>query len=85
MISDDESGRRSMLYLHNVSTGVYATSIFIFSLALMLAVSILCLVVLLGSNTIPKNFIGSVILCYIVSGIGCAIFSIFISMIIHRK
>lgn len=85
MISDDDSGRRSMLYLHNVSTGVYASSIFIFSLGLMIAVSIICMVVLFGSNTIPKNFIGSVIFCYIVSAISCAVFSIFIAMLIHKK
>ena len=31
LLSDDETGRRLMLYLHNVSTGLYGTSIFIYS------------------------------------------------------
>ena len=85
LLSDDEAGRRSMLYLHNVSTGLYGTSIFIYSIILMICVSIICCLILLGSDTVAKSLYFYVIIGYLVSGISCATFSICISMIIHVK
>ena len=85
LLSDDEAGRRSMLYLHNVSTGLYGTSIFIYSIILMICVSIICCLILLGSNTVPSSLYIYVIIGYLVSGISCATYSICLSMIVHVK
>lgn len=85
MLSDNDSGRRAMLYLHNVSTGVYATSLFVYALLLMLGVVFICIVIFLGINIIPKHLIGTTILCFIVAAILCTTFSIFIGMVIHTK
>lgn len=85
LLSDDETGRRLMLYLHNVSTGYYGTSIFIYSIILMFCVSVLCCAILLGSKTVSASLNLYVILGYLIGGISCATFSICISMIFHVK
>ena len=85
MVSDNESGRRGMLYLHNVSTGLYACSLFLYSLLLMMGVSLLCIFVGLAGNVIPSSQIFNFISCFIVGGVLSATFSIFIGMLIHIK
>ena len=85
MLSDNDSGRRAMLYLHNVSTGLYGCSLFLYSILLMTGVSVLCIFVGFAGNVIPSSQIFNFISCFIVGGISSATFSIFIGMLIHVK
>ena len=85
MLSDNDSGRRAMLYLHNITTGIYATSILVFGFLLMLVVAALCLLILIGSNVIASHLIFTTILCFIISALSCATFTVFVAMVIHAK
>ena len=85
ILSDNDSGRRAMLYLHNISTGIYATSILLFWTFLMVVVVALCLVILVGSNVIASHLIFTAIICFIIAALSCATFSIFVGMVIHAK
>lgn len=84
-VSDDESGRRSILYLNNVSTGTYYLSLLLFYSMMMIVVGLVCGVVVYFCNVVSTSVLSHMFGYFILSGIATAGFSLLIGIIVNQK
>ena len=84
-VSDDEFGRRNILFLNNVTTGNYIISLYIFYLIMMIIVGTICGIVIYLCNIVTKTIAGYIFICFLIAGLANGVFSIFIGILIHQK
>lgn len=84
-VSDDEFGRRNILFLNNVTTGTYITSLYLFYAIMMLIVGAICGFVIYFCNIVSRTVTVYLFLCFLVAGLANGMFSIFIGILIHQK
>lgn len=84
-VSDDEFGRRNILFLNNVTTGNYIISLYIFYLIMMIIVGTICGLVIYLCNIVTKTIAGYIFICFLIAGLANGVFSIFIGILIHQK
>ena len=84
-VSDDESGRRSILYLNNVTTGSYYLSLLIFYSLMMIIVGLICAIAVYFCNIISKTLLLYVFGYFILAGLMTASFSLFVGILVHQK
>ena len=80
VIQDDASGCRSLLYLNNVTTGVYSLALFVFSTLLMVGVSIICLLVIFITNIVSTSKLLSIALSLLIGSLETALCTLFLGV-----
>lgn len=85
VIQDDASGCRSLLYLNNVTTGVYSLALFVFFTLLMVGVSVICLLVIFITNIVSTSKLLSIALSLLVGSLETALCTLFLAILINSR
>ena len=84
VVNDDATGCRGLLYLHNVNTGIYATSLYLFFSLLMIGVGVICVAVIFALNIVTPSKLGSIALSFLVAALQNAMCSLFIAILVNQ-
>ena len=84
-VSDDESGRRSILYLNNVTTGSYYLSLLIFYSCMMVIAGLICGTAVYFCNIISNTLLLYMFGYFVLAGLLTASFSLFIGILVNQK
>ena len=85
VIQDDASGCRSLLYLNNVTTGVYTLALFVFSTLLMVGVSVICLLIIFITNIVSTSKLLSIALSLLIGSLETALCTLFLAILINSR
>lgn len=85
VIQDDASGCRSLLYLNNVTTGVYTLALFVFSTLLMVGVSVICLLIIFITNIVSTSKLFSIALSLLIGSLETALCTLFLAILINSR
>ena len=84
-VSDDESGRRSILYLNNVTTGSYYLSLLIFYSVMMVIIGLICGIAVYFCNIVSNTLLLYMFGYFILAGLAVTSFSLFIGILVNQK
>ena len=84
VVNDDVTGCRGLLYLNNVNTGIYATSLYLFFTLLMIGVGAICVVVIFALNIVTPSKLGSIALSFLVAALQNAMCALFVAILVNQ-
>lgn len=84
VVNDDSTGCRGLLYLHNVNTGIYATSLYLFFSLLMIGVGLISVIVIFALNMVTASKLAAIALSFLIAAIQNAMCSLFIAILVNQ-